>query len=74
MPVLSSISRSFEARADEIAIELTNDPGAAIRTQRRLAFANIADLRPPAVAVWTLFTHPPVRDRIRAAQQASGSP
>jgi STE24 endopeptidase len=74
MPVLGSISRSFEARADEIAVELTDDPGAAIVTQRRLAFSNIADLRPPAVAVWALFSHPPVSDRIKAIQEASAPP
>lgn len=63
----NAISRRFEGRADEIALELTDDPGTAVKVHRRLAFSNIADLRPPRIAVWLLYTHPPVRDRIEAA-------
>lgn len=66
-PLSSLVSRRFEARADEIAIELTQDPDAAASAFQRLAVRNIADLRPPAIAVATLFTHPPIPDRIRAA-------
>jgi STE24 endopeptidase len=66
LPVESSISRAFESTADDIAIELTEDSDAAVRAFRRLAFSNIADLRPHPVAVWTLFSHPPIPDRIRS--------
>jgi STE24 endopeptidase len=66
MPLQSAVSRSFEARADEIAIELTGDPEPAVKAFRRLAFANLADLSPPAVAVWTLYSHPPIPDRIES--------
>jgi len=67
LPLQNAISRRFEARADEIALDLTEDPDTAIRVHRRLAFANISDLRPPDIAVWLLYTHPPVQDRIEAA-------
>ncbi len=67
LPLQNAISRRFEERADEIALELTEDPDTAIRVHRRLAFSNLSDLRPPRPAVWLLYTHPPVRDRIRAA-------
>ena len=67
MPVQNAVSRSFERRADEIALELTQDPDTAIRVHRRLAFSNIADLDPPPLAVLFLYTHPPVRDRVEAA-------
>ncbi|HEX2052075.1 MAG TPA: M48 family metallopeptidase [Actinomycetota bacterium] len=67
MPLENWVSRRFEARADTIAIELTGDPDTAVRVFRRLAFANLADLRPPPAAVWALYTHPPIPDRIRAA-------
>lgn len=67
MPVQNVVSRRFESRADEIALELTADPATAIRVHRRLAFANLADLDPPPLAVWLLYTHPPVADRIGAA-------
>jgi len=67
LPVENAISRRFEARADAIALELTDDPATAVRVFRRLAFSNLADLRPPRIAVWTLFTHPPIPERIQSA-------
>ena len=67
MPLENLVSRRFESRADQIALELTEDPETAIRVHRRLAFSNLADLDPPAPAVWFLYTHPPVGERIRAA-------
>jgi STE24 endopeptidase len=67
-PVQSAVSRSFEGAADRIAFELTGDPDPAVRAFRRLALANIADLRPPAAAVWLLYSHPPIAERIAAAE------
>jgi len=64
LPLENYVSRNFERQADEAALELTDDPDTAVRTFRRLAFANIAHLDPPQLAVWTLYTHPPIRDRI----------
>jgi STE24 endopeptidase len=64
LPLENYVSRSFERQADESALELTDDPDTAVRTFRRLAFANIADLDPPRLAVWTLYTHPPIPERI----------
>jgi STE24 endopeptidase len=64
LPVESAVSRSFERRADEIALELTGDPATAVRVLRRLALSNIADLDPPPAAVALLYTHPPIRERI----------
>ncbi|MQB01100.1 MAG: M48 family metalloprotease [Actinobacteria bacterium] len=66
LPLQSAVSRSFERRADEVAVELTEDPKTAVRVFRRLAFANLADLRPPRIAIWTLYSHPPIPDRIRS--------
>ena len=74
LPAQNGVSRSFERRADEIAIQLTRDPATAIKVHRRLAFANLSDLRPPAAAVWLLYSHPPVRDRIRAVAEIRPSP
>ena len=66
IPIESTISRSFEARADAIAVELSGKPDTAVRVFRRLGYANLADLKPPAPLVWALFTHPPIPNRIEA--------
>lgn len=64
LPVQNAVSRSFERAADRVAIDLTHDPDTATRVYRRLAFSNLADLRPPRIAVWALFSHPPIPERI----------
>jgi STE24 endopeptidase len=67
LPIENTISRAHERKADEIALEFTHDPDTAVRVFRRLAFANLADLRPPSAVEWALFSHPSIPDRIRAA-------
>ena len=67
LPVQNTISRAFERQADTTAIELTHDPDTAVHVFRRFAFSNLADLRPPQIAVATLFSHPPIPQRIRDA-------
>ena len=67
LPLQSAVSRSFERRADEIALSLTKDPEAAVSSFRRLALSNLADLAPPQAAVALLYSHPPTAERIRAA-------
>jgi len=71
LPVESSISRRFEAQADAVAVDLTRDPDTAVRVFRRLAFSNLADLKPPGPIVWALYTHPPTAQRIRAAKSGA---
>jgi STE24 endopeptidase len=73
LPVQSAVSRSFEATADRIAFDLIDDPGPAVKGFRRLALTNLADLRPPRIAVWLLFSHPPISERIAAAEAQSGA-
>ena len=65
LPIQSTVSRAFEREADRVAISLTADPDTAVKVYRRLAFRNISDLRPPKLAVWALFSHPPIPERIR---------
>jgi STE24 endopeptidase len=73
LPFQNALSRRFENEADAVAIRLTHDPDTAVAAFRRLAFANLADLRPPAIAVEVLFSHPPIPERIRNALGAGGS-
>ncbi len=67
LPAQNAMSRYFERQADAVAFRLVDDPGAAVKTFRRLAFSNLADLAPSDAAVAYFFSHPPVKDRIRAA-------
>jgi STE24 endopeptidase len=71
LPIQNAVSRHFESQADSVAIHLTHDPAPAVAAFRRLAFSNLSDLRPPRVAVWLLFTHPPIADRISAILSAA---
>lgn len=66
MPLEAALSRRFETEADRVAIELTDDPDAAVAAFRRLALANLADLDPPAIAVAAFYSHPPLPERIDA--------
>lgn len=71
LPLQNTISRAFERQADEAAIRLTGDPATAVKVYRRLAFSNLGDLAPPRPAVWVLFTHPPIPERIENVLSAS---
>ena len=65
LPFENALSRNNEVTADRIALRLTDDPDTAVRVFRRLAFSNLADLRPPPAVTLLLYTHPPVDERIR---------
>ena len=67
-PIQNAISRSFESRADAVAYDLVGDTEPAVKAFERLARSNIADLKPPALAVWMFFGHPAITDRIAAAR------
>lgn len=71
MPVQNAVSRRFEREADTVALRLTEDPDTAVRTFRRLAYSNLADLDPHPVVVTLLFSHPSIPDRIDAALAAT---
>jgi STE24 endopeptidase len=72
-PVGLLVSRRIEADADWAAVRATGDGHAMADLQRRLAIANLGDPDPPAWAVWLLFDHPPVMDRIAMARAYSSS-
>jgi STE24 endopeptidase len=73
LPVQTGISRYFEREADHASLVLTRNPEAFIRAEVSLARSNLADLRPPRPLVWLLYTHPPVMDRIRMAEEFTRS-
>jgi STE24 endopeptidase len=59
-----AISRRYEAEADWVALQRTEDPGAAVGLFRRFVVANLADPDPPTL----LSTHPSLVDRIAMAR------
>lgn len=69
LPLQTAVSRHFEREADQTSLVLTQDPAAFVRAEVDLARSNLADLAPPPLLVWALYTHPPVAERIRMAER-----
>lgn len=67
-PVQNGISRRLEARADQTALEQTNDPQAFVALQRRLALRAHADPTPPAWSQFWFGSHPTALERIAVAR------
>jgi len=68
VPVAHAMSRAFERSADRFALDLTRNPGAFISAMRRLGAQNLAEEDPSRIVQWLFYSHPPIRDRIAAAQ------
>jgi len=68
VPVAHAMSRAFERSADRFALDLTRNPGAFISAMRRLAAQNLAEEQPSRIVQWLFYSHPPIRERIAAAQ------
>ena len=68
VPVAHAMSRGFERKADSFALDLTRNPSAFISAMRRLGAQNLAEEHPSRVVQWLFYSHPPMHDRISAAQ------
>ena len=68
VPAAHAMSRAFERNADRFALDLTRNPHAFISAMRRLSAQNLAEEHPSMIVQWLFYSHPPVRDRIAAAQ------
>jgi STE24 endopeptidase len=68
LPVAHAMSRAFERRADRFALDLTRNPAALISALRRLGAQNLAEEHPSRIVQWLFYSHPPLRERISAAQ------
>jgi len=68
LPVAHGISRAFERSADRFALRLTGNPAAFVSAMRRLAQQNLAEEHPSRIVQLLFYSHPPVRERIAAAQ------
>ena len=71
-PIGNALSRAQERRADRYALTLTGNPGAFVAAMRRLAQQNLAEDRPSVLARTLFYSHPPMRERIAAAEAWHG--
>ena len=68
LPAAHAMSRSYERSADRFALDLTKNPNAFISAMRRLGAQNLAEDHPSKLTQWLFYSHPPMRERIAAAQ------
>jgi STE24 endopeptidase len=68
LPAAHAISRAHERSADRFALQLTKNPGAFVSAMRRLGAQNLAEEDPSKLVQWLFHSHPPIRERIAAAQ------
>jgi STE24 endopeptidase len=68
MPVAHAMSRACERSADRFALNLTQNPSAFVSAMRRLAAQNLAEDNPSRIVQWLFFSHPPIHERIAAAE------
>lgn len=68
VPAAHAMSRAHERRADRFALTLTKNPPAFISAMKRLAQQNMAEDDPSTLVQWLFYSHPPIRERIAAAQ------
>ena len=72
LPAAHALSRYNERRADRFALTLTRNPAAFISAMRRLAAQNLAEEHPSKIVQWLFYSHPPIRERVAAAQNFQG--
>jgi STE24 endopeptidase len=73
LPVENLVSRRIEAEADWVGLRATRDPAGMESLDRQLALSGLSNPNPPSWAVWLLFDHPPVMERIAVARAYGSS-
>jgi STE24 endopeptidase len=68
MPLNNAYSRWRERMADRYALETTQKPQAFADAMTRIANQNLADADPERWVVILLHSHPPIQERVAAAQ------
>lgn len=69
LPLQNAFSRSIEREADLEALMLTADSAAFISLKQRLAESNLSVVQPHPLIRAVLYTHPPIMERIKMAEQ-----
>ncbi len=73
-PLMNAVSRSHERRADRYALRLTDNPSAFLSAMRRLGQQNLAEENPSKLVQAFFYSHPPIKDRLRVAQDWAPAP
>jgi len=68
-PFNNILSRKFEYEADEYAVTATSKPGPYISTLKKLTEQNLADKDPHPFVEWFFYSHPSIKNRIRALKK-----
>jgi STE24 endopeptidase len=68
-PLQNGYSRVIERRADQYALELTDDVPAFASAMRRLGDLNLSDPNPSTFVKYALYSHPPIAERIAHAER-----
>lgn len=72
-PVANALSRAQERRADRDALTWTRNAPALVRSLRRLGAAHLAEDRPSRLSEAFFGRHPPLAERIAAAERWQGA-
>ena len=68
-PLQNLMSRIIERRADTYALRLTNDPKSFESAMSLLGEMNLDDPKPSAFVKYTMYSHPPIAERIARARR-----
>ncbi|ARI75618.1 M48 family metallopeptidase [Halobacillus mangrovi] len=68
-PVELAISRNAEKAADEYAIQMTEDPEAAVGSFQELTVNGLSEVNPPALVKYLRYGHPTMMERIHMLEQ-----
>lgn len=69
LPIRNYISRRLERQADGFALDVTLDAENFISVMDKLARMNLADRDPPFLKKILVYSHPPINERIRFADE-----
>jgi len=63
------LSRKFEYEADEYAVSETRKPDAFVKTLEKLTEQNLGDKEPHPFVEWFFYSHPSIKNRIKAIEK-----